>query len=227
METLHHSNIVKFFGCYELDNCLYIAMEYMDKNNLTTLLEAFPEFALSERHIAYVVRETADALQYIHSLHRIHRDIKSDNVLLNHRGEIKLADFGISAQLTKKKTKRNTVVGTPYWMAPEVIKGKNYDTKIDVWSLGIMCREMMEGVPPYIDQPPLKALFQISTKGIPPVSYGDYTNELLTFVDKCLTVDPDQRPSCQELQKDEFVHQACSREEFAWFVSRVDELSNV
>ncbi|BFU19685.1 serine/threonine protein kinase [Entamoeba histolytica HM-3:IMSS] len=221
MQTLNQRNIVGYLGCYELDNYLYIAMEYMDRNNLTAMLDFFPEFSLSERHIAYVVHESNTALKYLHSLHRIHRDIKSDNILLNHRGEIKLADFGISVQLTKRKSKRNTVVGTPYWMAPEVIKGKDYGTNIDIWSLGIMCREMMEGVPPYIDDPPLRALFKISTKGIPPVQYGDYTPTILDFVDKCLTFDPTKRPDCEELDKDPFMSLACSREEFAEFIQKI------
>lgn len=94
-------------------------------------------------------------MEYIHSLHRIHRDIKSDNILLNLNGDIKLADFGYTVQLTEKKKNRNTTIGTPYWEAPEVITGENYDTKVDIWSLGIMAMEMAEGEPPYMDLPPL------------------------------------------------------------------------
>jgi serine/threonine protein kinase len=98
-------------------------------------------------------------LAYIHSLHRIHRDIKSDNLLIGDDGSIKLADFGYAAQLTQEKQKRNTIVGTPYWMAPELIRGQNYDQKVDLWSLGIMIMEMAEGEPPYMEFPPLRVCF--------------------------------------------------------------------
>ncbi|KAL7714824.1 Serine/threonine protein kinase 3/4 [Entamoeba marina] len=225
METLKHKNIVGYFGCYEFDNYLYIAMEFMNRNNLTAILDFFPDVSLSESHIAFVARETNEALRYLHSFHRVHRDIKSDNILINHLGEIKLADFGVSAQLTKKKSKRNTIVGTPYWMAPEVIKGMDYDTHADVWSLGIMCREMMEGYPPYMDDPPLRALFQISTKGIPPVTSGDWTVQLLDFVGSCLSMDPNKRPSAEETSKMLFLEKACSPEEFALFVSHVEQVA--
>lgn len=201
MKNLRHPNIVGYFGCYEFDNFLYIAMEFMDRNNLTAVLEFFGTINLNEAHIAFIVRETNEALKYLHSVHRIHRDIKSDNILINHRGNIKLADFGVSVQLTRAKAKRNTIVGTPYWMAPEVIKGKDYDTQVDIWSLGIMCREMMEGFPPYMEEPPLRALFQISTKGIPPVTDGSWTPLLLQFLDECLCVDPTRRLTAELVAK--------------------------
>jgi protein-serine/threonine kinase len=103
--------------------------------------------------------KTLKGLSYVHSQHRIHRDIKSDNILLNFEGNVKLADFGYAAQLTQKQQKRNTVVGTPYWMAPELIRGHDYGTKVDIWSLGIMVMEMVEGEPPFMDSPPLRVRY--------------------------------------------------------------------
>ena len=97
-----------------------------------------------------------NGLSCVHNLHQIHRDIKSDNVLISKDGVVKIADFGFAAQLTRQKEKRNTMVGTPYWMAPELIRGDAYDQRVDVWSLGIMVMELCEGDPPYMDHPPLK-----------------------------------------------------------------------
>ena len=224
MKSLQHQNIVAYLGCYEHNNFLSIAMEFMDRNSLTALLDYFPLISLSERHMSYVIYNTLQALHYIHSLHKIHRDLKSDNLLLNHRGEIKLADFGVSVQLTQNKRKRKTVIGTPYWMAPEVIKGKEYDTNVDIWSLGIMCREMMEGVPPYIDDPPMRALFKISTKGVPKCSYGDYTPLLLDFVDKCLTFERENRPYSKDLLHEPLLDIKCSRLEFVSVIEKTMEL---
>jgi protein-serine/threonine kinase len=131
-------------------------MEFMGGGCLTEVLEQFEFVQMKENQIAAVCLhvslilkksnfpQTIRGLAYIHSLHRIHRDIKSDNILLGEDGSVKLADFGYAAQLTQDKQKRNTIVGTPYWMAPELIRGQNYDVKVDLWSLGIMAMEMAE-----------------------------------------------------------------------------------
>lgn len=111
---------------------------------------------LKEAHMKRVIRDILRALTRLHRLSRIHRDIRSDNILLNLRGEVKLADFGHCAQLTSARPHRNSIVGTPYWMAPEVIKGQDYDSKVDIWSLGVVLLEMAEGDPPYVEHPPLK-----------------------------------------------------------------------
>lgn len=141
-----------------------------------------------------MVRETLTALVYIHSLHRIHRDIKSDNILLNRKGEVKIADFGYAAQLTRSRKKRTTVVGTPYWMAPELIRGFDYGVGVDIWSTGIMMMEMAEGEPPYMEFPPLRALFLITTKGIPALKEDVWSTDFQDFVNKCLTKDTQDRP---------------------------------
>lgn len=183
MKTSDHPNIVKYHDSFLVNNSLWVVMEFMDGGCLTDILEEYDTVPLSESQIAYICRETLNGLAYIHSLDRIHRDIKSDNLLLNMDGKISIADFGYAAQLKGNKEKRTTIVGTPYWMAPELIRGQEYTakvfpplstlsllahtSKVDIWSLGIMIMEMAEGDPPYMEFPPLRALFLITTKGIP------------------------------------------------------------
>jgi len=224
MKTSRHSNIVEFIDCFIVDNTqLWIVMELMD-GCLTDVLEQFPKVALDESQIALVCRETLKSLAYIHKNHRIHRDIKSDNILLNGKGEIKIADFGYAAQLTQEKQKRRTVVGTPYWMAPELIRGHDYGQKVDIWSLGIMLREMIEGEPPYMEFPPLRALFLITTKGIPPLEAEDkYSQELVVFYSRCLEKEVEKRPTAEELLKDPFMQMCCSAHEFVPIISRARE----
>jgi len=186
----------------------------MDGGCLTDILEQFEDIRLTEPQIAFCCKETLKALSYIHTLHRIHRDIKSDNILLNTSGAIKLADFGYAAQLTQKQQKRNTVVGTPYWMAPELIRGHDYGTKVDIWSLGIMLMEMAEGEPPYMEFPPLRALFLITTKGIPPLKEPQkWSADFNDFFNKCLEKDVEKRPNADELLKHPFVHRACDQKD--------------
>lgn len=207
MMTSKHENIVEYIGSYIHEKMLWVAMEYMDEGCLTGILDLFPcGIRMTEAEISYVIRENLKGLAYLHSMHRIHRDIKSDNILLNSKGEVKIADFGYAAQLTKQKTKRATIVGTPYWMAPELIRGLEYDHKVDVWSLGIMIMEMAEGEPPYMDYPPLRALFFITTKGIPELKEPDlWSSEFKNFIYSCLRNNPEERPTCEELLNHQFI----------------------
>lgn len=215
MKTSRHENIVDFFDSYSIDDRqLWVVMEYMNGGCLTDILELFEDIKMNENQIALCCKETLRALSYIHSLHRIHRDIKSDNILLNCDGKVKLADFGYAAQLTQKQQKRNTVVGTPYWMAPELIRGHDYGTKVDIWSLGIMLMEMVEGEPPYMEFPPLRALFLITTKGIPPLKEPQkWSSDLNDFFSKCLEKDVEKRPGADELLKHPFINRACTHKE--------------
>eukprot|EP01130_Rhizamoeba_saxonica_P000660 TRINITY_DN10606_c0_g1_i1.p1 TRINITY_DN10606_c0_g1~~TRINITY_DN10606_c0_g1_i1.p1 ORF type:complete len:422 (+),score=132.41 TRINITY_DN10606_c0_g1_i1:31-1296(+) len=225
MKSSVHENIVKYMDSYIVKNTLWVVMELMDGGCLTEILEQFQVLQLSEAEIAYVCRETLKGLQYIHSLHRVHRDIKSDNILMGLDGSIKIADFGYAAQLTKERTKRQTIVGTPYWMAPELIRGQDYDQKVDVWSLGIMIMEMAEGDPPYMDYPPLRALFFITVKGIPPLREKDYwSDEFTDFVAKSLSTDTGDRPSAAELLKHPYMASACTMEEMGQVVAEVEHL---
>jgi len=217
MKSSKQENIVEYIDSFIVDNNkLWVVMELMDGGCLTDVLEQFDRVRLDESQIAHVCLMTLRALRYIHRSHRIHRDIKSDNILLNSRGEVKIADFGYAAQLTEEKNKRRTVVGTPYWMAPELIRGHDYGTKVDIWSTGIMLMEMIEGEPPYLEYPPLRALFLITTKGIPPIQKPDlFSSELIDFYDKCLEKDVDKRPGADDLLEHPFLRFACEHAHFA------------
>ncbi|PRP81253.1 hypothetical protein PROFUN_02087 [Planoprotostelium fungivorum] len=210
MKSSIHPNIVRYFESYMVNDTIWVAMEYMTGGCLTEILEQHIHgVRMTEEQIALVSLSSLRGLSYIHSLHRIHRDIKSDNILLNGDGSVKLADFGYAAQLTVEKSKRNTIVGTPYWMAPELIRGQNYDQKVDIWSLGIMCMEMAEGEPPYMDFPPLRALFLITTKGIPPLKEANrWTPEFKDFVAKCLDKEAESRLDANEMLKHPFLRRA-------------------
>jgi hypothetical protein len=163
MKASRHPNIVAFVDCHLTSTELWMVMERMDIS-LADVIAINPyqgqrhpdEGLLQECHMARVAKDTLEAISYLHEHERIHRDIRSDNILLDMKGRVKLADFGHSVQLTKEHPRRNSVVGTPYWMAPEVIQGWNYGTRVDVWSLGIVMREMLEGEPPHMTEPPLR-----------------------------------------------------------------------
>jgi hypothetical protein len=210
MKTSKHPNIVEYIDAFQVDDKLWVIMEFMGGGCLTEILEQFEHVQLTEEQIALICLDTLKGLRYIHSLHRIHRDIKSDNILLGSDGSIKIADFGYAAQLTAEKRKRTTIVGTPYWMAPELIRGQQYDAKVDIWSLGIMVMEMAEGEPPYMEFPPLRALFLITTKGIPGLKQPEiWSNEFKDFVARCLEKDVQNRPTSEELLQHPFLKKSC------------------
>jgi len=217
MKSSIHSNIVQYFDSFIVDNKqLWVVMELMDGGCLTDILSQFEHVNLDESHIAYVCLMTLRALNYMHLSHRIHRDIKSDNVLLNTKGAVKIADFGFSAQLTKERTLRHSTVGSPYWMAPELIDGDDYGIKVDIWSLGIMLIEMLESEPPYLDVPPLRAMFLITTEGIPPLKEKHkYSPELVHFYNECLEQDVEKRATSHQLLQHPFLLKACSPDKFA------------
>ncbi|KAJ1735528.1 Protein kinase [Coemansia sp. Benny D160-2] len=204
MKESQHQNIVNYIESFLLNSSdLWVVMEYMEGGALTDIID---NNKMSEPQIATVCREVCQGLSHLHQRGIIHRDIKSDNVLLGEGGQVKITDFGFCAKLSEQRSKRATMVGTPYWMAPEVVKQKPYGPKVDVWSLGIMVIEMIESEPPYLDEEPLKALYLIATNGTPALKHPEtLSRELKGFLAECLCVDVQSRATMKELLTQEFL----------------------
>ncbi|XP_062901335.1 TRAF2 and NCK-interacting protein kinase-like isoform X2 [Mobula hypostoma] len=212
----HHRNIATYYGAFikknppGVDDQLWLVMEFCGAGSVTDLIKNTKGNTLKEEWIAYICREILRGLTHLHQHKVIHRDIKGQNVLLTENAEVKLVDFGVSAQLDRTVGRRNTFIGTPYWMAPEVIAcdenpDATYDFKSDLWSLGITAMEMAEGAPPLCDMHPMRALFLIPRNPPPRLKSKKWSKKFVSFIEGCLVKNHSQRPATEQLLKHPFI----------------------
>jgi len=216
LHDLSHENIIQLYDAYHYDSKLWMFIEYCDGGALDSIIIDL-EKGLTEKQIAYVTREMCLGLSYLHRNRVIHRDLKAGNVLLTTSGQVKLADFGVSAKNKEDNQKRDTFIGTPYWMAPEVVacetfRDEPYDHKVDVWSLGITLIEFAQMEPPFHEMTPMRVLLKIQKSDPPRLDHPNrWSKEFNDFLRNCLVKDPHKRPNVEELLKHPFIREAVDK----------------
>jgi len=203
LRELHHENVLRIYNAYKSDTKLYIVTEYCDGGSLNQIYSK-AQAPFSEKQIVSIIYQVLKALDYIHSLGVIHRDIKGPNILVGKNFKVKLADFGCSGITGKEKNQiKTSFVGTPYWMAPEVIQNasglKSYNEKVDIWSLGITAIECTQCDPPLANLAPLRAMCIIPVAPSPTLASDNWSPEFIDFINLCLNKDSDKRPTASEL----------------------------
>ncbi|NXL14483.1 PAK3 kinase, partial [Setophaga kirtlandii] len=205
MQENRNPNIVTYFESYLVNEAVLLVLEYMDGGSLADVVSMR---MMAVGHIATVCRECLQGLAFLHANQVIHRDIKSDNILLGRDGSVKLADFGLCALLSPEQSKRRSMVGTICWMAPEVVRGEPYGPKVDTWSLGIVGIEMAKGEAPYIRETSDRASYLIGRQGVPDLHKLRLPRGLCAFLGCCLQMDADRRGSAKELLQHPFLQSA-------------------
>ncbi|KAL4429132.1 hypothetical protein ABPG74_015160 [Tetrahymena malaccensis] len=203
VKECNHPNITQVYEHFFVDNKIYIIMEYCGGGSLAQLIKKKGQF--QEPYITIILKEILQALSYLHSNQMVHRDIKSANILIQKDGKVKLCDFGVSSKISNNSQKLQTFVGTPYYMAPEVIQKSEYDFKADIWSVGITAIEMATGHPPYYDKKPEIAMSKIVSEEPPSLSKETSSTMLINFVNCCLKYNPEQRQSAKQLLSHSFI----------------------
>ncbi|OHT12027.1 Serine/threonine-protein kinase pakC [Tritrichomonas foetus] len=225
MASLESKYLVNMIAAHLVDRTIYILMEYMDGGSLSQI-SRYIQF--TEEQIAYFAYKILKGLDYLHSTNKIHRDVKCANIFLKSDGQAKIGDFGFTSQLSSKNDKRSSIVGTPYWMAPEVIIGEEYSFSVDIWSLGVLLRELADGEPPLADLPPMKALNIIQNHGLPPLKEREedeeeWSEDFLDFIDRCNKINPDERATTKELLDHPFLENRCKKKQISRIVQTAKE----
>ncbi|KAL7891837.1 hypothetical protein AOLI_G00013130 [Acnodon oligacanthus] len=224
MQQCNSPHVVRYYGSYFKNSDLWIVMEYCGAGSVSDIIRQRNK-TLGEDEIAAILQSTLKGLEYLHFMRKIHRDIKAGNILLNSEGQAKLADFGVAGQLTDTMAKRNTVIGTPFWMAPEVIQEIGYNCVADIWSLGITAIEMAEGKPPYADIHPMRAIFMIPTN--PPPTFRNpeqWSEPFRDFVSQCLVKSPESRATATQLLQHPFIKNSKSNSVLRALITEAMEL---
>ncbi|KAJ3413296.1 Serine/threonine-protein kinase 4 [Chytridiales sp. JEL 0842] len=211
LRQCRHPNVVQYLGCFNVDDSLWILNEYCAAGSIADCIDWTNE-TFTESEVGLVLASAIQGISFLHSRGIIHRDVKCANILLTEKGDVKIGDFGVAEKLTQTICVRNSIVGSPYWMSPEVITGSGYGTEADIWSLGITAIEMTEGVPPRYELHPMRAMFKIPFLPAPTLSNPSiYTEPYNDFISQCLIKDPLKRSTASKLLQHPFIKDVFAR----------------